>query len=275
MAKRLQRKTIPRKERFGRTRFAKSNSKMSKVLYFGKTKKPRVLVVIFHGMGDDAHGNENWAEKWAAGLAQSLVVVPQSPCIHFSSIAKKDPTPGYDWLVQRGKHDISNRETNVRVLQRVTERRLQQVDAWLDRLLRKFNLKNSDLILSGFSQGSVIAALVGARRRVKAVALAGGVGTEPIYSAAKKNYYGHEVWARWEEMMPEIATQPSADGPPQTKFMICCGGADHTVPRKKLASMLAAYKCKWRTEDGLEHVFPNYWRGMMLGWMRKVAQGGA
>eukprot|EP00929_Paragymnodinium_shiwhaense_P046846 TRINITY_DN23829_c0_g2_i4.p2 TRINITY_DN23829_c0_g2~~TRINITY_DN23829_c0_g2_i4.p2 ORF type:complete len:195 (+),score=26.01 TRINITY_DN23829_c0_g2_i4:182-766(+) len=193
------------------------------------------MIVIFHGMGDDALGNVQWAETWAAKYPRSVVVIPQAPCIHFV-YKPEDKPPGFDWLPQPGLHDIHNREESVRALQRVTERRLEQLDAWLSRVQRKFGLGSENVILVGFSQGCLLASLLGARRRVQAVALAGGVGSEPVFTAARGDYYGHECWARWEEMLP---TRKPDDPPPRTKFLVCCGGADHTVPRPKVAAMLS------------------------------------
>merc|ERR1719238_2593675 len=206
-------------------------------------------------MGDDAKGNVQWSEVWAKKFPGALVVIPQAPCAHFIYKPQDTRELGFDWLPQRGTHDISDKEANVRVLQRITEARLEQLDAWLTRVLRKFGLRNENLILSGFSQGCVLAAILGARRRVKAVALAGGVGCEPVFTAERNDYFGHECWARWEELLPARGSDEPA---PPTKFLVCCGGADHTVPRNKVSAMLADYEVSWKIVDGMHHEFPNY-----------------
>merc|ERR1719235_2192061 len=56
--------------------------KLRKVLYIGEKKKPKSLIVIFHGMGDDAKGNVQWSEVWAKKFPGALVVIPQAPCAH-------------------------------------------------------------------------------------------------------------------------------------------------------------------------------------------------
>lgn len=242
--------------------------KLRRVLYIGQKKRPKSLIVLLHGMGDDATGNVDWAKVWTQKFPGSLVAIPQAPCVHFV-YKPEDKELGFDWLPQRGTHDISDKEANVRALQRITERRLQQLDAWLTRVLRRLNLRSENVILTGFSQGCILAAILGARRRVKAVALAGGVGTEPVFTAERNDYFGPECWARWEELLPQRKRDEEEEAP-KTKFLICCGGADHTVPRKRVAAMLSDYKVSWKVVDGMVHLFPTYWRGQMLAWMKNA-----
>lgn len=246
--------------------------KLRKVLYIGEKKTPETLIIVFHGVGDDANGNVQWSEVWAEKFPKSLVIIPQSPCVNFCYKPEdkaKGPL-GYDWLPQPGLQDISDKEANVRALQMVTEKRLQQLDGWLSRVLRKFGLRNENVVLAGFSQGCVLATILGIRRNVKAVAVAGGIGTEPVYSASMDKYFGRECWARWEEMVPLARKDVEGSAAPRTKFLVCCGGADCTVPRKKIGAMLTDFKVNWKVVDGMEHEFPNYWRGQLVAWMKKA-----
>merc|ERR1712139_106681 len=97
--------------------------RLRKVLYIGQKKRPKSLIVVFHGMGDDAKGNVQWSEVWAKKFPGSLVVIPQAPCAHFMYKPEdRKKALGFDWLPQRG-HDTSDKEANVRVLQCITERR--------------------------------------------------------------------------------------------------------------------------------------------------------
>merc|ERR1711982_281723 len=113
-----------------------------------------------------------------------------------------------------------------------------------------------------------LAAIAGAKRRVKAVVLFGGPGTEPVRSMESKKedlVIGREIWPRWTEFMPKAA--------PGTKFWSLQGTKDTTVPRKKIESLLAPYVCTWRYEKDLIHwslVFYKRFRNSALKWMREV-----
>lgn len=239
-----------------------------RVLTFGQKTKPKQIVVMFHGNGDDVYGcSGGWADVWAAGLKNTLVIVPESPDICQRDIGSDKENPGHDWLRQRGIHDTNDEEASIKELQRVTRKRLRSVNTWLDWLLKKHNLSNADLVLTGFSQGTVLAALVGANRGVKAVVLCGGVGTEPVHSVNATRgdrYVGREVWARWEELMPKVA--------PNTKFFALEGTSDCTVPRKKKEHLMKPFDCTFRWEKDLLHyqLFYKRFRNVMLKWMQEV-----
>merc|ERR1712232_1495436 len=111
----------------------------------------------------------------------------------------------------------------------------------------------------GFSQGCILATFCGLAVGAKGVGLMGGVGCEGVYLASKRNYVGREIWMRWEELMPKDAKFGS-DSP---KFMVMAGGADYTVPKKKLQAMLGSFDARYHFEEGLEHEFPKAWRGLM------------
>eukprot|EP00929_Paragymnodinium_shiwhaense_P012754 TRINITY_DN12052_c0_g1_i1.p1 TRINITY_DN12052_c0_g1~~TRINITY_DN12052_c0_g1_i1.p1 ORF type:complete len:299 (+),score=55.44 TRINITY_DN12052_c0_g1_i1:65-898(+) len=245
---------------------AASSCGLGRVLRFGCKSSPKTVVVVFHGCGDNAPAcAKDWADVWAAGLDKALVVVPESSSTTPQDEGKGDDA-GRDWL----RHlvaDFRDQEACVRVLQRTTRNRLRLVNKWLDMLLKSHNLTNANLILTGFSQGCVLAALAGAHRRVRGVALVGGIGTEPIRSresAKADKVIGREVWARWEELMPRSA--------PGTQFWALQGTKDTTVPRRKIERLLAPFDCTWRYEKGLEHwqLFYKRYRNTMLKWMREV-----
>merc|ERR1712232_677482 len=174
-----------------------------------------------------------------------------------------------------GQHlvaDFRDEEDCVRVLQRTTRQRLQKVNKWLDLLLKTHGLTNRDVILTGFSQGCVLAGLLGAQRRVRGVALVGGIGTEPVKSSESKKadlVIGREVWARWEELMPRTA--------PGTRFWALQGTKDTTVPRRKIEALLAPYDTTWKYETGLMHyqLFYKRYRNHMLKWMQEIQKNDA
>mmetsp|Transcript_125643 Transcript_125643/g.349918 ORF Transcript_125643/g.349918 Transcript_125643/m.349918 type:complete len:244 (+) Transcript_125643:3-734(+) len=239
---------------------------MSRVLYFGRLSRPKAVVVMLHGLNDSAAScAKGVAQRWALGLRDVLVAVPQSPD---RSLWNEDSTdPGYDWLRQRGTQNTDDWGANVRELQRVTRARLRQVDRWLDRLLARYCLTNRQLILAGFSQGAVLAALSGARRLAFGVVLCGGVPGQPVYSREAGDYVGGG-WMDWEQLLPKGAKSRQCP----TKFCVVNGTEDVCVPRQPNEAMLARFDTTWHWDKGVGHDFPNHWYTVALRWMRRVLE---
>eukprot|EP00930_Biecheleria_cincta_P086421 TRINITY_DN75710_c0_g1_i1.p1 TRINITY_DN75710_c0_g1~~TRINITY_DN75710_c0_g1_i1.p1 ORF type:complete len:267 (+),score=38.50 TRINITY_DN75710_c0_g1_i1:138-938(+) len=241
-------------------------SKMSYEIQIGKRSKPTVLVVLFHGLGDNALGSAKWAKRLADGLPGSLVVVPQAPDRCYWDIKKKSAKQGsWDWLRQHGKQQVSDRQSTRREIHRVVRARRRHVDKWLDRLLAKHKLTNKHVILAGYSQGSIVAATVGARRGVLGVLVCGGVTWQQIYSEKHGGYVDEDRplhgWNRWEVLMPSKSS---------TSFCAINGSADPYVLRRPLEKMLRPYCCEWTWHEGQGHDFPASWNRESLLWMKFI-----
>lgn len=256
-------------EKGGRKPVAEADRRMSKVLTFGQRSRPRLIVVMLHGLNDSATScAEGVAECWAAGLPGALVAVPQSPD---RSIWDDDPAdPGYDWLRQRGAQDVSDWAANVREIHRVTRARLRQLNRWLDGLLAKHGLTDRQLILTGFSQGAILAALCGAQRRALGVVVCGGVPGQPVYSREADDYVGGG-WPDWERLLPK----PARAAAKQTRFCAVNGTEDGCVPREENEAMLAHYETFWHWDRGVGHDFPDHWYAVALRWMRRLVKEAA
>lgn len=239
---------------------------MSKVLTFGQRSRPRLAIVMLHGLNDSAACcAEGVAERWAAGLPGALVAVPQSPN---RSIWDDDPSnPGYDWLRQRGTQDVTNWAANVRELHRVTRACLRQLNRWLDGLLAKHRLTDRQLIIAGFSQGAILAALSGARRRALGVVVCGGIPMQPIYSREADDYVGAD-WPDWERLLPK----PAKSAARRTRFCAVNGTEDECVPRRANEAMLADFDTFWHWDQGVGHDFPDHWYTVALKWMRRLVK---
>jgi len=239
---------------------------MSKVLTFGRRSRPRLVVVMLHGLNDSAECcAEGVAERWASGLDGALVAVPQSPD---RSIWSDDPaSPGFDWLRQRGTQDVGSWAANVRELHRVTRARLRQLNRWLDRLLARHRLTDSQLILAGFSQGAILAALCGAQRQALGVVVCGGVPGQPVYSREVDDYVGGG-WMDWERLLPRSARA----GRCRTRFCAVNGTEDGCVPRRANEAMLASFDTFWHWDEGVGHDFPDHWYAVALRWMKALVK---
>lgn len=236
--------------------------RMSRVLTFGKRSRPKCIVVMLHGLNDSAECcAEGVAQKWAEALEHALVVVPQSPD---QSIWSSREDPGYDWLRQRGSHDTRDEEANVLELQRAVRVRMRHLGAWLRTLLAKHNLGSNRLILAGFSQGSILAALCAVQLRALGSIVCGGITGQPIYSMKDRGYVGGG-WMRWEELLPS-----SLPTPPVTRFCAINGTNDVYVPRRSLERMLAPFECYWHWDRGVGHDFPDSWYAVALQWMQRL-----
>jgi len=236
---------------------------MSRVLSFGTRSKPRIILVMLHGLNDTAVdcAGEGWAAAFAKALPGVLVAVPQAPDLTYWS--HEDPNPGYDWLNQPGLDYPAEFQDHVQELQRLTTLRMRHLNQWLNRLLRRHKLGNENLVLAGFSQGSILATLCGASRGVRGVIVCGGVPIQPVYSPYAQDYVG-TLWPKWEDLLP-------SQRPPVTpRFCVVNGTADTYVPRRELEYLLAGFKCHWHWEKGVGHDFPSSWRRAAVRWFRQL-----
>lgn len=230
---------------------------MSRVLYFGKRTHPQSIIVMLHGLNDSAACcADGVAQKWVKGLPSSLVVVPQSPD---QSIWSDSSDPGYDWLRQRGTQNTDNDEANVRELQRVARARMRHVETWLKGLLKRYGVRKDRLIVTGFSQGSILAALCAVRIGALGAVACGGVTGQPVYSAKEDDYVGGG-WMQWEDLLPKSKRN--------TQFCCVNGTADCYVQRRQLENMLQTFDCHWHWDHGVGHDFPDSWYDVALKWMQ-------
>eukprot|EP00930_Biecheleria_cincta_P101636 TRINITY_DN93286_c0_g1_i1.p1 TRINITY_DN93286_c0_g1~~TRINITY_DN93286_c0_g1_i1.p1 ORF type:complete len:270 (+),score=30.42 TRINITY_DN93286_c0_g1_i1:90-899(+) len=236
-----------------------SCGRMSKVLTFGQRSSPSSIVVMLHGLNDSAACcSEGVAMKWAEGLEGSLVIVPQSPD---QSIWSDRKNPGFDWLRQQGFQDTSDHEANIKELQRVARARACHIEKWLKPILRKYGVRRNRLVISGFSQGSILAAICAVRMNALGAIVCGGVTGQPVFSADESDYVGGG-WMRWEDLLPA--------GKHSTKFCAINGTCDCYVPRKPLERMLERFDCYWHWDHGVGHDFPSSWYTAGLRWMKDL-----
>ena len=243
---------------------------MSKVLFYGRKHAPRALVVLLHGLTDTADGwHGSFAGRWARGLPGVLVAVPQSPdeCGAYSPHQPGWSCKGdrkYDWLAQPGAPvDPSDWPACVATLQAVTRARVSQLHRWIDTLLATHGLTNRELVLVGFSQGSILATIAGTRRHCRGVVAVGGVPGQPIYDAVADDYVGGG-WMEWERMV-DVSAKAT------TRLCLINGTKDSYVSRTKNEAMFKPFKdVTWHWETGLGHDFPEHWYGTALRWIKRL-----
>lgn len=114
----------------------------------GTAKK---LVILFHGYGSNGQDLAGLAQSWAPDFPDAAWASPDAP----------EPVPGfpggYQWF-PISRLDPDAMEAGVRMA-------APSADHFIDSELRRWGLTDRDLVLAGFSQGSMLALHLGLRRK--------------------------------------------------------------------------------------------------------------
>eukprot|EP00927_Polykrikos_kofoidii_P003218 TRINITY_DN11281_c0_g1_i3.p1 TRINITY_DN11281_c0_g1~~TRINITY_DN11281_c0_g1_i3.p1 ORF type:complete len:298 (-),score=45.53 TRINITY_DN11281_c0_g1_i3:629-1522(-) len=223
------------------------------MLTFGCLRKPSNIVVLLHGLNDSSKDcSKGVVARWAKCLPDALLVVPQSPHKTWFST---EAAPGYDWVDTRREAPwvlfeklgprSSQYKASIREYQRSLMASCRDVSYWLDALLEKHTLSDKNVILAGFSIGSIIAAVVGAWRNSRGVIVCGGL---PCVREL-----------RLKGLMPRWSS---------TRFCAVNGTRDDLVERSLLEALLRRYETKWHWSSGVGHDFPQEWYAQALAWMQ-------
>jgi phospholipase/carboxylesterase len=125
-------------------------------------------VLLLHGLGADGADLLGLGEEWKAALPTTAFFAPDapSPC---------DMAPfGYQWF--------SLREWTMEAIARGLDAAKPVVDKMIDGILQQHNLKPSQLVLGGFSQGTMLSLHVGLQRKDTLggiLGYSGGLFTKP------------------------------------------------------------------------------------------------
>lgn len=105
--------------------------------------KPEKLVVFLHGVGADGQDLIGLANNFSLNLRNTIFISPNAPFNY-------DMFPaGYQWF------SLLNRDENV--MYEGVEKALPILKNYIDKNLAKYSLSYTDLILIGFSQGTMMA----------------------------------------------------------------------------------------------------------------------
>ena len=125
----------------------------------GTAKK---LVILFHGYGSNGADLAGLAQAWA----------PRFPDVAWASPDAPEPVPGapggYQWF-PISRLDPEAMESGVRMA-------APSADRFIDSELKRHGLTDANLVLGGFSQGTMLALHLGLRRRTTPAGLLGFSG---------------------------------------------------------------------------------------------------
>ena len=110
-------------------------------------KKPKNAIILLHGYGADGKNISSLTLNWARFLPDTIFLCPNGP--EKCSINNL----GYQWF------DLSNENEKV-IFEKsiIAERKVTQ---YIDEIKNNYELENSKICLSGFSQGCMISISVG------------------------------------------------------------------------------------------------------------------
>ena len=125
-------------------------------------QKPKQLIVLCHGYGGDGRDISALASNWQRFLPEAIFLCPNAP-----EICEINPQ-GYQWF------DLSTDKEEV-ILEKslVAEAKL---NTFLDQILDNFQLRENNLALVGFSQGSMMVVQVALKKKEQINCLIGYSG---------------------------------------------------------------------------------------------------
>ncbi len=181
---------------------------------------PKKLVIFLHGYGSNGDDLISLGQMWARDLPHVQWISPNAP----------DPVPGapngYQWF------PISNLDPK-----RIEEGAAMAwpvVDAFIDQELARYRLTESDLVLCGFSQGTMLSLQAGLRRKRPLAGIMGFSGALP--GGAK--------------LKTEMASKPP--------IMLIHGDQDQVLPLGFMFDALehiaaAGHGAQWHISQGIPH----------------------
>lgn len=131
---------------------------------FGPTSgsKPEQLVILCHGLGADGNDLISLAPYYAQVLPNAKFISPNAPF-------KCDMSPfGYQWF--------SLQERSEDAMLRGVQNAKPILDAFIDQQLLKYDLKENNMVLIGFSQGTMVSLFTVPRRKIAVAGLIGYAG---------------------------------------------------------------------------------------------------
>lgn len=149
---------------------------INKFSYFEPKTTPKQLVVFLHGFGSNKDDLMSLSSEFASVLPEAVFVSPNAP--HECEIAPD----GYQWfdipeedMIKLG--EFSMRSEDIERFNKDVKKTTTELDKFIDKALKEYNISAENLYLIGFSQGATMALHTATNREtpVKAVLSYSGI----------------------------------------------------------------------------------------------------
>lgn len=128
----------------------------------GCTDHPDKMVILLHGYGANGEDLLGLGDAWKAQFPTTIFIAPDAP-----NVCEISPF-GYQWF-SLGDWSPVSMTTGVRTI-------APRVNAFIDEQLAHYNIAEENLVLCGFSQGTMLALYVALRRARKMAGVLGYSG---------------------------------------------------------------------------------------------------
>ncbi len=191
--------------------------------------KPKSMVILLHGLGANGQDLIDLARYWEHALPDTVFISPDAPfpC---------DMAPyGYQWfsLQSRDPHDmLKGAEEASPVLNR-----------FIDETLEQYGLKDENLALAGFSQGTMMSLYVAPRRANKIAGVLGYsgalLGGESLAGTGNNKVPVHLIHGDMDNVVPLAAYHMAKDVLESSGFPVSGGitrGLPHSIDEDGIES---------------------------------------
>ncbi|MEM6811452.1 MAG: phospholipase [Pseudomonadota bacterium] len=192
--------------------------------------KPKSLVVLLHGYGDSGNGLIALGQYWREALPDTAFHAPHAP-----QICEINPMGGYQWF--------SLSEYTPEKLLEGTIAAHPILNEYLDNLLEKYGISADQMVLVGFSQGTMMSLYTGPRFKDKIAGILGYsgalVGAEDLDKAHKLPI--HLIHGEDDSVVPVESYHQAVDILGQNSFNISGytqSGLEHSIDEEGLQSGL-------------------------------------
>ena len=117
------------------------------IIYPENNQRIEKAIILLHGYGGDGKDISMLSYNWKRSLKNTLIICPDA-----HERCSINPA-GFQWF------DLSNDDTNFIINESLKAE--EKLKIFLDQIKEEYKLKNSDICLSGFSQGCMISINVG------------------------------------------------------------------------------------------------------------------
>ena len=117
------------------------------IIYPENNQRIEKAIVLLHGYGGDGKDISMLSYNWKRNLKNTLIICPDA-----HERCSINPA-GFQWF------DLSNDDTNFIINESLKAEKKLKI--FLDQIKEEYKLKNSDICLSGFSQGCMLSINVG------------------------------------------------------------------------------------------------------------------